>query len=252
MKPFVLYEVSGIQGDIISGDAHTFSVNDDLIDEVEIIQSDTSITGLKIYLKESLVIDQSILSQMASKMQHFFVNLYGKFQPSIFKFKMNIKQIYNPNFPDQAHLELHDYIYISENITVIRQHKINAFKELFETKCSHPDADNYYMLLFSIMKIDNIVTRYLMQYQLLLDLVAPNHLQKEITTYIRNIYNPSNTLNKIGFHKTRRKNQEYEEDDITYHRNLLGHNNSSEKISDTTIKMFSNKLAHILLFALNH
>ena len=51
MKPFVLYEVGGVQGDIISDDTHTFSVNDDLIDEVEIIQSDNSIEGVKIYLK---------------------------------------------------------------------------------------------------------------------------------------------------------------------------------------------------------
>ena len=85
MKPFVLYEVGGVQGDIISDDTHTFSVNDDLIDEVEIIQSDDSIEGVKIYLKESLVVDRNVLSQITPKVQHFFVNLYGKFQPTIFK-----------------------------------------------------------------------------------------------------------------------------------------------------------------------
>ena len=170
MKPFVLYEVGGVQGDIISDDTHTFSVNDDLIDEVEIIQSDDSIEGVKIYLKESLVVDRNVLSQITPKVQHFFVNLYGKFQPTIFKFKMCIKQIYNPNFPDGAQFELRDGICISESITIIRQHKIDAFKELFILKCSHPEADNYYMLFFNIMKIDNIVTRYLMQYELLLAL----------------------------------------------------------------------------------
>ena len=131
MKPFVLYEVGGVQGDIISDDTHTFSVNDDLIDEVEIIQSDDSIEGVKIYLKESLVVDRNVLSQITPKVQHFFVNLYGKFQPTIFKFKMCIKQIYNPNFPDGAQFELRDGICISESITIIRQHKIDAFKELF-------------------------------------------------------------------------------------------------------------------------
>lgn len=252
MKPFVLYEVGGVQGDIISDDTHTFSVNDDLIDEVEIIQSDDSIEGVKIYLKESLVVDRNVLSQITPKVQHFFVNLYGKFQPTIFKFKMCIKQIYNPNFPDGAQFELRDGICISESITIIRQHKIDAFKELFILKCSHPVADNYYMLFFNIMKIDNIVTRYLMQYELLLNLVAPNHRQKDITTYIREVYNPSIAFNKIGFHATRKKDKNYEEDDITYHRNLLGHNDTSEEISDKTIEMFSNKLADVLLFALNH
>ena len=59
-------------------------------------------------------------------------------------------------------------------------------------------------------------------------------------------------FNKIGFHATRKKDKNYEEDDITYHRNLLGHNDTSEEISDKTIEMFSNKLADVLLFALNH
>ena len=216
MKPFVLYEVGGVQGDIISDDTHTFSVNDDLIDEVEIIQSDDSIEGVKIYLKEPLVVDRNVLSQITPKVQHFFVNLYGKFQPTIFKFKMCIKQIYNPNFPDGAQFELRDGICISESITIISQHKIDAFKELFILKCSYPEADNYYMLFFNIMKIDNIVTRYLMQYELLLNLVAPNHRQKDITTYIREVYNPSIAFNKIGFHATRKKDKNYEEDDITY------------------------------------
>ena len=90
MKPFVLYEVGGVQGDIISDDTHTFSVNDDLIDEVEIIQSDNSIEGVKIYLKEPLVVDRNVLSQITPKVQHFFVNLYGKLQPTIFK--LNVHQ----------------------------------------------------------------------------------------------------------------------------------------------------------------
>ena len=100
------------------------------------------------------------------------------------------------------------------------------------------------------MKIDNIVTRYLMQYELLLNLVAPNHLQKEITTYIREIYNPAIKTAKVGFKKARKPGKNYDEDDITFHRNLLGHNSTIQEVSDKEIEIFSNKLADILLFTL--
>ena len=36
MKPFVAYKISGVQGDIISGDVRSFAVTDDVIETVEI------------------------------------------------------------------------------------------------------------------------------------------------------------------------------------------------------------------------
>ncbi len=250
MKQFILYKVSGVQGSIIRGDVHTFSIQDDcLIDEVEILQSNNSIDGVKIYLKGYITVDQTILSQITSKVQRFFVNLYLKVQPTVSKFNICIENIYNPNSPNKVSL-LKSRVGLRASLTATSQCKVDSFKECFELKFSCSDVDDFYMLFYNIMKIDNIVVRFLMQYELLLSLVSSNHRQKEITKFISDCYNPANASDPIGFHQTTRPNKNYLEDDITYYRNLLGHNNGCEDVSDDIVIRFSDKLARVLLFAL--
>mgnify|MGYP006994313522 FL=1 len=112
------------------------------------------------------------------------------------------------------------------------------------------------MLLYHTMTIDNIVTRYLMLYEILLSHVPASnpkkHLQTDVTDYIKNVYNPQHPTEQIGFHQTRKPGKLYDEDDITYFRNLLGHNDSSSavKVNDTTILEHCNKLTRILYFKL--
>lgn len=74
------------------------------------------------------------------------------------------------------------------------------------------------------MQIDNIAIRYLLQYEFLLSRVSKNRKQKEVTNYILNKYNPTKAFNKIGTQPTRRSGKSFEEDEITYYRNLLAHN----------------------------
>ena len=149
MKPYILYKINGVQGEIINGEICVFSVNDDLVDNVEIIQSRDSIEGIKVFLKESILLTQDVLLQTTSKVEHFFVNIHGKLHPSIRNFDLNIEQIYNPNLPDGAHLELCDSIHMSESYTIIRKHKIDVFKELFELQPSRSNADEFYMLFLT-------------------------------------------------------------------------------------------------------
>lgn len=251
MKPFVTYRISGVQGDIISGDVHSFTVTDDLIESVEITQTDDTICGLKFTLKDTVEVDNNVVAKVTNMAEIFLVNMYGKLQPSICAFNLKIEQIYSPKEKQTDCIELFSTICFAESLSIVRGHRIDTFKDFFGKKSSRPDADNTYMLLFNIMKIDNIVTRYLMQYELLLNLVAPTHLQKEITAFIRDVYNPTKPFNKIGFHRTRKPGKTYDEDDITYYRNLLGHNDASEEVNNNKINLFSNALAEVLLFALN-
>lgn len=251
MKPFVTYKISGVQGDVISGDVRSFDVTDDLIETVEISQTDDEICGIKFTLKDTVEVDIDVVAQVTKMAQVFLVNMYGRLQPSIRSFNLEVEQIYDPKQTQTDHIELFDAICFAESLTIIRGHGIEMFKDFFGQKSPRFDADNTYMLLYNIMKIDNIVTRYLMQYELLLNLVAPQHLQKEITAFIRDVYNPTKSFNKIGFHQTRKPGKTYDEDDITYYRNLLGHNDASEEVTDDKINLFSNALAEVLLFALN-
>lgn len=251
MKPFVSYKVSGVQGYIISDDIHSFTVTDDLVETVEISQTKDTICGLKFILKDTITLDNDIVAKLTNKAEVFFVNMYGNLQPSIRAFNLEVGQIYDPKQKRTGCIKVSDTICFTERISAIHGHGIDTFRDFFGKKSLRPDADNTYMLLFNIMKIDNIVTRYLMQYELLLNLVTTNHLQREITAFIRDIYNPTKPVNKIGFHQTRKAGKTYDEDDITYYRNLLGHNDASEEVSDNKINLFSNALAEILLFALN-
>ena len=251
MKPFVTYKISGVQGDIISGDIRSFAVTDDLIETVEISQTDDAICGLKFILKDTITPDNDIVAKVTNKAKVFFVNMYGKLQPSIRAFNLEVKKVYDPNLK-QTDNKVSNTICLDASLSSIRKHRIDTFRDFFGKKSLRPDADDTYMLLFNIMKIDNIVTRYLFQYEILLNLVAPNHSQKEITDFIRDVYNPTKPSDKIGFHQTRKPGKTYAEDDITYYRNLLAHNDASEEVTDDKINLlFSNALAEILLFALN-
>lgn len=251
MKPFVSYKVSGVRGHIISDDIHSFTVTDDLVETVEISQTKDTICGLKFTLKDTITLDNDIVAKLTNKAEVFLVNMYGNLQPSIRAFNLKVGQVYDPKQKQTGCIKVSDTICFAERLSVIRGHRIDTFRDFFGKKSLRPDADNTYMLLFNIMKIDNIVTRYLMQYELLLNLVTTNHLQREITAFIRDIYNPTKPFNRIGFHQTRKPGKTYNEDDITYYRNLLGHNDTSEEVSDEKINLFSNALAEILLFALN-
>lgn len=249
MKPYIVFKVSGIKGHIISDEMKSFAPNDDLVESVEITQSSDRIEKIKFILKENAT-DNRIINQLTKKVERFIVNIYGKLHPSINKFNLQIEQIYTPNNDDTSTLQINSCIAISDSITIICSYGIETFKELYDQKSPNPDADNIYMLLYNIMKIDNIVTRFLMQYELLLSLVAPTHKQKEVTEYIKNTYNPVQSYQKIGFHRTRKIGQTYDEDDLTYYRNLLGHNDSSEMVNDSTIKSCSNVLANVIYFKL--
>lgn len=251
MNPFVTYKVSGIHGVIVCDDDHSFTVTDDLIEAVEISQTRDSISGLKFTLKDVVEINDDVVSEVTNKAKDFLVNIYGGLQPSIQSLNLEVDRIYDPKQQNTEYNILCDTICMVDSISIIQGYRIDTFKNLFGKKTSHSDADDIYVLLFNIMNIDNVVTRYLMQYEILLNLVAPNRLQKEITDFINKEYNPTKSFDKIGFHQTRKPGKTYDEDDITYYRNLLGHNDASEKITDEIISSYSKKLAEILYFALS-
>lgn len=114
------------------------------------------------------------------------------------------------------------------------------------------------MLVFSnIMKIDNMAIRYLMQYEFLMGIVPQQNnkkyrVQKDVTDFIRDKYNPTLEFNRIGFHPTRRDGKSFDEDDISYYRNILAHNDSSAipENFETIIATFSKAATKVIFFAL--
>ena len=105
MKPFVAYKISGVQGDIISGDVRSFAVTDDVIETVEISQTDDEICGIKFMLKDTVEVDNDVVAQVTKMAQVFLVNMYGRLQPSIRAFNLKVEQIYDPKQAQADHIE---------------------------------------------------------------------------------------------------------------------------------------------------
>ena len=74
-----------------------------------------------------------------------------------------------------------------------------------------------------------------------------------MNTDSQNHFNPSRKSYKIGFHKTRRPGKTFDEDDITYYRNILAHNDSSAipKEFDRTISTMSRAMTAVIFFYLD-
>lgn len=110
------------------------------------------------------------------------------------------------------------------------------------------DSDNEYA--YRLKKKVNIFVRYLMQYEILLGQVTKEHTQKEVTDYIKKVYNPANKDRQIGFQPTRKLGRTYKEDDLTYNRNLLGHADIEKVVSEEKIRQLSRSIMDVLWFSL--
>lgn len=86
--------------------------------------------------------------------------------------------------------------------------------------------------------------------EILLGQVTKEHTQKEVTNYIKKVYNPSNKDRQIGFQPTRRQGRKYKEDDLTYNRNLLGHGDIEKVVSEEKIRQLSRSIMDVLWFSL--
>lgn len=80
--------------------------------------------------------------------------------------------------------------------------------------------------------------------------VTKEHTQKEVTDYIKKVYNPANKDRQIGFQPTRKLGRTYKEDDLTYNRNLLGHADIEKVVSEEKIRQLSRSIMDVLWFSL--
>ena len=105
-----------------------------------------------------------------------------------------------------------------------------------------------FYLLGSVLLATAILS-YLMQQSQGME-VTNEHTQKEVTDYIKKVYNPANKDRQIGFQLTRRPRRKYKEDDLTYNRNLLGHGDIEKAVSEEKIRQLSRSIMDVLWFSL--
>ena len=123
-------------------------------------------------------------------------------------------------------------------------------KAILDETCENTNVVNELNIPILCMRIDDIFVRYLMQYEILLGQVTKEHTQKEVTDYIKKVYNPANKDRQIGFQPTRKLGRTYKEDDLTYNRNLLGHADIEKVVSEEKIRQLSRSIMDVLWFSL--
>lgn len=250
MPPHIEFNITGLKGITVSGDTYSFSVgNLENIKVVKLILDNGDIVGVRVTFSDEIVIDDPLIFAAQNTVELFIMNIIGNLDADVLGLDISIGNINNPNLPPQeGPLKVHSSICLSCSVSIVHGYSINRYKTLFTSIPTTSEKKDAFFITNTIMKIDNIAIRYLMQYELLMSLVSPGRKQKEVTEFIQNKYNPTLTFNQIGFHPTRRPGKTFDEDDITYYRNILAHNDSStmpegfEKIIPTMSKAINRVL----------
>ena len=222
MNPFVVFNISGIEGIAVVGECRIFPVEEhENIVSIEILQDDLCIMGVKILFALDTVIGSSMIDSARQTVELFLANIIGHLDAVVTKFTIQTGDIYNPNKqPRESPLVINDMILVVDTVSLTAQYPIQRYEGLFLNPSIDSEKKDRFTVFGNIMKIENIAIRYLMQYEFLVSLVSPNRKQKEVTEYIEKHFNPSREFNKIGFHKTRQPGKAFDEDDITYYRNI--------------------------------
>lgn len=255
MNPFIIFDVSGIDGIAVNGECRAFSIErHENITSIEILQDDLCIVGIKVFFASDITIDSSIIDSTRQSVELFITNIIGHLDAVVTEFSVRTGDIYNPNEqPKDGPLIINDMILMVDTLSVTVSYPIQRYAGLFLNSSIDLRKKDRFTIFGNIMKIENIAVRYLMQYEFLLSLISQNRKQKDVTDFIKNQFNTSSVPTKVGFHKTRRPGKNFDEDDITYYRNILAHNDSSAipENFDRTISVMSKALTNVIFFYLD-
>ena len=246
MAPYIRYTIKGLSGIGISSEEHSFDTQNVLdTKSVDLTCEDDNICALTVSFCDNTIIDQTLLDNTEQMVRLYIADLLGRLGATTNRFSLNVDHISNPNLstPESDGLIFNSILMMVDSLKVSLNFPINRYKDIFDNLPTDPAKQENLLLFFNIMQIDNIAIRYLMLYELLLNLSigirTSKRSQANVTGFIRDSFNPAHPVNCVGSHPTRRSGKDYDEDDITYYRNLLSHNDSSatppnfeEKISE--------------------
>lgn len=257
MNPFITFNVNGFNGIGIIGETHRFETpNKGQTETVEFLLEDQDITGIKVLFYSETIIDQELIDSTYQTIELFLATLIGKLDVIIHGFSLEIDQVYNPHLsPMEGSIVVSDMMLLCDKLlSETINYPIGRYEELFLDLPTDDNIRDKTLVFSNIMKIDNIAIRYLMQYEFLMSLVAPHRVQKEVTDFIRDTYNPLFDFNRICFYRTRKPGKTFCEDAITYYRNILAHNDSSAFPDDfeNVITNMSKAATKVIFFALEH
>lgn len=256
MNPYILFTVKGLDGIGIQGETYEFEVStQEYIEKIEFILDSQDIVGIKVTFDSETIIDENIKDSTYRLVELYLATVIGELNIMVGKYSIKIDSIHNLNCSAEEGLSLANGLAISCSTSLSCRYPLQRYKELFSSLSTDEDIKDKILLFSNIMQIDNIAVRYLMQYELLKSIVPSQKGQKgqkDITDFIRDKFNPTLSSGGVGFHPTRRDGNPFDEDDITYYRNILAHNDSSalpDNYNDIIVKM-SMAATQAIFFAL--
>ncbi|ETI87590.1 hypothetical protein [Clostridium butyricum] len=249
-KPFVKYRLTGIQGINIKN-CEPINLESDNLEFIEVSKSLDTIT---IFLKENIN-ESDAWNSCEEFIFKYIISLIVNPDIDVTIPEYKVDSYYN--ISKQNTLNINEYLSISDSASFTRIYEGSEFVSNIVSECkTNVNAKNYlmYKKLYSIMRNQDIVTKYLLLYDFLLDLVSINKKRKEqknISDFV--VVNKLNEgINCIGFYKTRRKGCNFEEDSFTYYRNEIAHaefNNDFkmyEQVSNNINNGFINKIVEVI------
>lgn len=261
MNPYIQFDIRGLSVILDDEDGRVFPVDSDArIESAELLLDEhNNIVGIQVNFSDDTIIDSRLIDDTETVVELFVAHVICELDASVGALSIEGKCAYNPNQPpNDGVLRLSSTIEIGCSATVTSTYGLERYKNLFTDSIFSSNAKYHYLLLNNIMSVDNMVLRYLMQYEFLKSLMSPSEghkrvRQRDVTAFIRDKYNPSpSTYRKIGMHLSSLPDKNFEQDDLTHYRNILAHNGSSRlpENYERAIRTLSSAMTKVIYFAI--
>ena len=253
---YIKYEIGGISGINLEQD-YACEVNDGSINNILISKG---LQGITLYLQVN-EINGAVKKECSDFVANYLLKLCIHPFIEVSNPSYNISLINSKSDNNSNLLIIKDRFSFEDKVFITRIYDKTWFERevLNYNKLKlNKNTDIEYERLMSILKNQNQVTRYLLLYEQLLDLVSRDKRyreQKNVTNFIKK-HKFNFEYSNIEFYKTRRENKDFREDQYTYYRNEISHadfGNDHEKYSNLTKDLtntFINGIIEVINYAI--
>lgn len=254
MKSYAIFRVTGINNIGITGADTSFTLEDRNIKTIKLNIKDNKINGIKTEFSVGIEISNELIASTEEQLKIFLIQLILQKGALARGLSIELDKVYDEKsvYNVKNYIEARSDMKFSDSLQCAYSYDIEEYKNSY---LSIPEDDSLrddYFIQFNILRIDNIAIRYLLQYEFLLSRISKKRKQKDVTDYIINKYNSTKPFNIIGTRPTRRPGKTFEEDEITYYRNILAHNEGrSLKDIEEKINLMSRAMNEVIWYYLS-
>lgn len=256
MNPYILFSISGITDLGISGGKRSFPLHSHLpFTALEFLLNQQKITQIKLELSPHTRCTNEIVVQATSLLKLFMINIIGHWSINPQNLQIRIIEVYDPAArQSSAQISFAEPIKIGEKFSTFLQTPINQWAERFPLSFISSEKNLLFEQFYQILQLDNLAFRYLTLYEFLRSQIGSKPSQKKVTSYIKNTYNPAFPESPIAFKPTTRPESTRTEDELTFFRNLLAHQDYTHpsNYDETTLVHYNKKLIGVIYYVLTH